>query len=237
MKYGLVFGLAAAVVVHLVVITFGGILFLHDDKNAGTTQQVELLSADDAAKEKPKDQVKEEPKEQVETQEEAPPDAAEIVKSLDVAPINSAPALDAASLSAIEAALSGQAGGGGDFGGMANLASGGVINGHGSPGAGGAALEQVFNAADIDQRPRAVYQSAPAYPADMRGKKVEGVVTVIFVVESTGKVSDLKVESSNNPSFERPAMEAIRRWKFDPGLKAGHPVSCKMRVPIRFQPS
>src|SRR6185369_10428178 len=119
--------------------------------------------------------------------------------------------LDAASLGAIEEALSGQGGGGGDFGGSANFASGGIIGGTGTGGAGNASLEQVFNAADIDQKPRAVYQSAPAYPAEMRGKKVEGVVTVIFVVESTGKVSDLKVESSSNPSFERPAVDAVRR--------------------------
>jgi periplasmic protein TonB len=237
MKLGLVFGLVAAVVVHLVVITFGGILFLHDEKTGGTTQQVDLLSADAAEKEKPKEQPKEPPKEQVETQEEAPPDATEIVKNLEVAPLNAAPALDAASLSAIEAALSGQGAGGGDFGGAANFASGGIIGGTGAGGGANASLEQVFNAADIDQKPRAVYQSAPAYPSDMRGKKVEGVVTLIFVVESTGKVSDLKVESSSNPSFERPAIEAVRRWKFDPGLKAGQAVSCKMRIPIRFQPS
>jgi protein TonB len=238
MKLGLVFGLCCAVVVHLVVIAFGGILFLHDETKNASLQQVDLLTADEVAeKEKPKEKAQEEPKEAIETKEEAPPDAAEILKSLDVAPINSAPALDAASLGAIEAALSGQGGGAGDFGGSANLTSGGIIGGAGTGGSSAASLDQVFDATDIDQKPRAVYQSAPAYPADMRGRKVEGVVTVIFVVESTGKVSDLRVESSSNPSFDHPALEAIRRWKFDPGLKKGQPVSCKMRIPIRFQPS
>ena len=85
MKLGLVFGLGAAVVLHLLVIAFGGILFLHDEKNLASLQQVELLSADDAAeKEKPKDEPKEAPKEEIQAQEEAPPDASEIVKSLEV---------------------------------------------------------------------------------------------------------------------------------------------------------
>src|SRR5262245_34320994 len=111
MKLGLVFGLCCALVVHLVVIAFGGILFLHDEKSGAKLQQVELLAADDPAeKDKPKEQPKEEKKEEIEAQEEAPPDAAEIVKSLEVASVNTAPALDAASLSAIEAALSGQGG-------------------------------------------------------------------------------------------------------------------------------
>ncbi len=237
MKLGLVFGIGAAVVVHLVVITFGGILFLHDEKDQHPLQQVELLTADDAAeKEKPKEEPKEAPKEEVEA-EEAPPDASEIVKSLEVAPVNSAPALDAASLSAIEAALSGQGGGAGDFGTSANLASGGIIGGSGSGSLGDASLEQAFNPADIDQKPRAVFQPAPNYPSDMRGKKLEGVVTVIFLVDSSGRVSEPRVESSSNQAFERPALEAVRRWKFEPGLKGGQRVSCKMRAPIRFQPS
>lgn len=237
MKLGLVLGIGAAIFLHLVVIAFGGIFFLHDEKNQASLQQVELLTADDAAeKEKAKEEPKEAPKEEIEA-EEAPPDASEIVKSLETAPMNSAPALDAASLSAIEAALSGQGGGSGDFGAAANLASGGIIGGSGSGGLGDASLEQAFNPADIDQKPRALSQSPPNYPSDMRGKKLEGVVTVIFVVDPAGRVAEPRVESSSNQAFERPALEAVRRWKFEPGLKGGQRVACKMRIPIRFQPS
>jgi protein TonB len=238
MKLGLVLGVGAAVVVHAVVIAFGGILFLHDERDHASLQQVELLTADDAAeKEEPKDDPKEAPKEPIEAQEEAPPDASEIVKSLEASPVNDAPALDAASLGAIEAALSGQGGAGGDFGATANLASGGIIGGTGSGALGGESLEQAFDPADIDQKPRAVFQTAPNYPSDMRGKKLEGVVTLIFVVDAEGRVSGPRVESSSNQAFERPALEAVRRWKFEPGLKGGQRVACRMRVPIRFQPS
>jgi protein TonB len=45
-----------------------------------------------------------------------------------------------------------------------------------------------------------------------------------------------RVEKSSHPEFEAPAVEALRQWKFEPAIKAGKRVSCRMRVPIRFQP-
>jgi len=63
------------------------------------------------------------------------------------------------------------------------------------------------------------------------------VVTVTFVVDPAGKVANPKVEKASHPSFERPALDAVRQWKFEPAVKAGQRVGCKMRIPIRFQPS
>ena len=98
-------------------------------------------------------------------------------------------------------------------------------------------LDSAFSLAEIDQKPRATFQTAPLYPAEMRGKKVEGVVAVLFVVDAAGKVVNPRVEKSTAAAFEKPALEAVRKWKFEPAIKAGQRVACKMRVPIRFQPS
>jgi protein TonB len=90
---------------------------------------------------------------------------------------------------------------------------------------------------EIDQRPRPVHQVAGAYPSEMRARNVEGVVTLIFIVDDTGRVVNPRVEKSSHPQFEAPALAAVRQWKFEPAIKAGQRVSCRMRVPIRFQPS
>jgi protein TonB len=170
-------------------------------------------------------------------EEEKPPDAAEISRDLDAPPMNDAPALDAASLSSIEAALNGQGAGGGDFAEALSFASGGRINGMGKAGAAEDGAEGAFSLAEIDQKPRAVYQVPPNYPAELRGKKVEGVVTIIFVVDAEGKVANPRVEKSTDRAFEDPAVTAVRRWKFEPAVRAGQRVACKMRVPIRFEPT
>lgn len=240
MKSGLLFGIACALVLHVGVILFGGSLFGGNKKDHGTLAKVELLSEKDleAEKEKPKpkEQQMAEKTEKMDSQDEKPPDANEVVRNIELSEAAKAPKLEAASLGAIEAALSGQAtGGGGDFGDAMSFASGGRIGGTGKVGGGTEqSIEKAFNMAEIDQKPRAVFQSAPVYPAEM--KKLQGLVTVIFIVDATGRVTNARVEKSSNSAFERPALDAVRQWKFEPAVKGGQRVPCKMRAPLRFQP-
>lgn len=234
---GRIFGIICACVMHLGFILFGGLLFLDDEKDEGTLQEVDLLAEDEPAPEKKPEEQPAEKSDELETEVEEVPDAAEIIRNLELTPAPSLePALEAASLSAIEAALSG-GGGGGDFADALSFASGGRIGGMGKPGSLDEKLDGAFSLAEIDQRPRPIFQAAPLYPSEMRGKKIEGVVTVIFVVDASGKVTGPRVEKSTHPAFEKPAMDAVKQWKFEPAVKGGQRVGCKMRVPIRFQPS
>jgi protein TonB len=231
--------IVVAAVLHAGFLLFGGLLIPDAKEDRGTLQDVDLLvdegTTGDAKKDGP------EPErtvtEVMETEQEAPPDAEEVIRSIEVSAEAAAPALEAASLSAIEQALSGGSGPGGDFAEALTFASGGRIGGTGKPGTVEEGIEKAFSLTEIDQKPRAIFQSAPLYPSEMRGKKVEGVVTVIFVVDPSGKVSAPRVEQSTHAAFEKPALEAIRQWKFEPAVKGGARVPCKMRIPIRFQPS
>ncbi len=239
MKIGWILGLFAAVALHGGVLLFGGILFLDDDVDHGTLQQVELLGPEEAVEEEDEEESDEAASEEeaLETEPEDVPDVVEVMQDLELSAAAAAPALEAASLSAIEQALRGQGGGGGDCADALTFASGGRIGGTGTAGPEEDTLESAFSLAEIDQKPRAVYQSTPLYPSEMRGKKLEGVVTVIFVVDSSGKVNGPRVEKSTHPAFDRPALDAVKQWKFEPAVKGGQRVGCKMRVPIRFQPS
>ncbi len=231
----LLLGILCAFLLHAAVVVFGGLIFAHDEPNKVKATQVELLSADDPA-EKPKPPEEQPPEKELEATTEKAPDAAEILRNLEQPLINSAPALDAVSLGALEQALNG-GGSGGEFGDALSLASGGRIGGVGKAGALDEKMESAFGLSEIDQKPRAVYQAAPLYPSEMRGKKVEGCVTLLFVVDATGKVSNPRVEKSTHPAFEKPALEAVRQWKFEPAVKGGQRVGCKMRLPMRFQAS
>jgi len=237
---GRTLGIFCAVAFHVALLLFGGILFPRGDANEGSLQEVELMSEQDAAadeKKEPEVETKAETEEELETEVEEAPDAAEIIRSLELDPMDSAPALDAVSLSAIEDALRGGGAGNDEFAAAMGFSSGGRIGGTGRAGALDENLEGAFSLTEIDQKPRPVFQAAPLYPSEMRGKKVEGLVTILFVVDPTGKVTNARVEKSSHPAFERPALEALRQWKFEPAVKAGQRVGCKMRVPIRFQPS
>jgi protein TonB len=234
MRSGLFIGIVIAIMLHAGVILFGGTLFASHKKDAGTLQKVELLS-EEGLEEKQKDKPKEktEKTEEMETENEKPPDAAEIIHNIELSPA-SAPALEAASLSDIEAALSGQLGKGGDFSSALSFSSGGRIGGTGKVNVLEQNLDNAFNLSEIDQKPQAIFQAAPVYPASMHS--VEGVVSLFFVVDKTGKVINPRVEKSSHREFEKPAIDAVKQWKFEPAVKGGQRVSCKMHVPIRFQP-
>jgi protein TonB len=94
--------------------------------------------------------------------------------------------------------------------------------------------DRIFTLADLDQTPRVVYQPVPEYPQELRRKKMEGSVYMLFVVDRDGRVLNPIVQKSSHPAFEKPAAQAVRRWRFEPGKSGGRAVQFKMRVPITF---
>lgn len=94
-------------------------------------------------------------------------------------------------------------------------------------------LDALFSIGDLDQKPRAIHQPSPAISAKAR-KKAPGKVYVIFIVDRDGRVMNPKVQTSSDPVFDRPALAAVKSWKFEPGMRNGSPVRFRMRVPITF---
>ena len=106
------------------------------------------------------------------------------------------------------------------------------VDGLGTGGQKGAS-DSLFSLADLDQKPRAVYQPSPVLDAKMRGKG-PATVYIVFTVGTTGKVESATVQKSNNPVFNRAALTAVKKWKFQPGKRKGKSVRFNMRVPITF---
>jgi protein TonB len=243
---GIVLAFLAALAIHALILLFGGVFFFTDEEAAARApvREVELFSEEQTEekqpeKEKPNDEEKP-PVEEVAQPEEQPPDMRQIVDAApepqpDTASTDAIARLDALSLSALESALD-PSGGGGEFSSGVNLASGGRIGGTGAAGAGGGGddLSAAFDVGELDQRARPIFQAAPAYPFELRQKKVEGVVYMLFIVDKDGRVVNPKVEKSDHPAFERPALDAVRQWKFEPAVRGGEKVASKVRIPIRF---
>ena len=95
--------------------------------------------------------------------------------------------------------------------------------------------DEAFDVADLEKRPEAVSQIPPTYPPELRKAKIEGLVTLVFVLSEEGRAEDPRVENSSRPEFEKPALEAIRKWRFRPGIKDGQSVRTFIRLPMRFR--
>jgi len=97
----------------------------------------------------------------------------------------------------------------------------------------GGEVDALFSMSDLDQKPRIIYQPGPTISAKVR-KKAPGTVNIIFIVSQDGRVENPIVQCSTDPVFDRPALAAVKQWKFDPGKRNGQAVRFRMRVPITF---
>lgn len=65
----------------------------------------------------------------------------------------------------------------------------------------------------------------PVYPEKALQRRKEGFVTVSFLIEKDGSVAEPKVvASSSGAIFKRPALSAIRQWRFEPSYRDGEPI-------------
>ncbi|MCB9914100.1 MAG: energy transducer TonB [Planctomycetes bacterium] len=181
----------------------------------GPDQDLELYSLDATNLPPPPPPPAEEEPEPEEPEEETPPELSE-----DIAPLD---------LSQLELALEPGLGDGllgGDF--VVKLNTLGGENGEG--------VDELFSLSDLDQRPRVVYQPSPVLTEKVR-KRAPGTVHVLFIVDERGRVVNPKVQQSTDPVFDRPALDAVKQWKFEPGKRQGKAVRFRMRVPISFPKS
>lgn len=93
----------------------------------------------------------------------------------------------------------------------------------------------IVDMADLDKQPELLSPVDPVYPRDMLKAKQQGSVTIQFVLNEEGQVEEPRVENATRAEFERPALEAIRKWRFRPGTRGGEAVRTYMRVPIAFR--
>ena len=74
----------------------------------------------------------------------------------------------------------------------------------------------------------------PEYPDELRRDGVSGLVMVKCSIDAQGNVSEAEVEKSSNAAFEKPAVAAVKKWKFKPAKQDGAPVAIKVSIPIKF---
>ncbi len=94
---------------------------------------------------------------------------------------------------------------------------------------------EIFDIMDLDDKPTPKRQGAPAYPASAKRKGLEGFALAEFVIDEFGNVTEVEIMQSSDPVFEKPTIEAIRKWTFTPGKKDGRVVRTRTRVRLPFR--
>jgi len=126
----------------------------------------------------------------------------------------------------------------GSGGGIGSGSGGGVGSGRGGgvgPGEGGGIGGGVFRVGGGVSAPQLVIRVEPEYTEAARKAKYQGTVVLYAVVDADGKVRDLKVVRALGLGLDEKALEAVRQWKFRPGMKDGRPVAVAASIEVTFR--
>jgi TonB family protein len=130
------------------------------------------------------------------------------------------------------AGVGGGSGGPGRAGLGAEAEGSGVRTGDLRPGAGG---EGPGGGVGSFARPLGGYQILPRYPDSARRQGITGTTTLLFEVLETGRVGEVRVESSaGHPDLDQAVAEAIKKWRFEPARRGNQAVTVWLRMPVKF---
>lgn len=80
-----------------------------------------------------------------------------------------------------------------------------------------------------------VSMDPPSYPRDALRREQEGHVVVEFTINTEGRPEDMVVaEAEPRNTFDREALRAVARWRFEPAMRDGRPVPQRIRHTLEF---
>jgi TonB family protein len=82
--------------------------------------------------------------------------------------------------------------------------------------------------------PRRISGQEPEFSEDARIAKYQGTMVISLVIDPSGTATDLAIVTPLGLGLDEKAVEAVRAWKFEPGIKDGHPVAVKTMVEVDF---
>ena len=82
----------------------------------------------------------------------------------------------------------------------------------------------------VDGDPMVLSWVRPEYPSVLQDQKLQGHVIVQVVIEPNGTQRDLQVTETTDERFNSPVVEALKQWRFHPGVYQGRPVAAGVEI-------
>lgn len=106
----------------------------------------------------------------------------------------------------------------------------------GTGGDGSGRGELALSSGLSDRGPLPLVRVEPQYPPQAARKGLEGWVRVQFTISTAGSIRDAVVVKSSDSVFERAAINAVNKWKYQPQMQEGKPVETSgIQVVLRFR--
>jgi protein TonB len=81
---------------------------------------------------------------------------------------------------------------------------------------------------------RCIFQPQPEYPQLARAARISGTVQLEGIITVDGHIRSLTV-LSGHPLLVRAAVEAVKRWIYEPTTLNGEPVEVRAPITVTFQ--
>ena len=93
----------------------------------------------------------------------------------------------------------------------------------------------IYVASKAIKPPKAKHLQDPTYPESERKSRSEGRTFLHIVVDDKGNVRMPAVDASPGSAFANAAIDAVKKWTFEPAKLNGEPVAVLIRVEMEFK--
>jgi protein TonB len=122
----------------------------------------------------------------------------------------------------------------GNGGGIGDTDGPGIGHKHG-PGAGDGDPGSGMGNRGVLTPPVLLWKVDPDYSDPARAAKVQGIVVLRIEIDQAGQIREMRVDQSLGLGLDEKAMEAVRRWRFRPGMRDGKAVATSGLVEVHFR--
>ena len=103
------------------------------------------------------------------------------------------------------------------------------------PGSGGGFGGGAYRIGGGVSAPTVIYQVEPEYSEEARKAKYAGKVMLSIVVDEEGLPQNIRVVRKLGLGLDEKAIEAVQKWRFNPGMKDGKPVPVQATIEVTFR--
>jgi TonB family protein len=93
----------------------------------------------------------------------------------------------------------------------------------------------IYDLSAVSVPPVLLYKVDPEYTEQARLSRYNGIVLLRLVIDEQGTPRDIHVLRSLGLGLDERAVEAVRQWRFRPGLKDGRAVAVNANIELNFR--
>jgi TonB family protein len=96
------------------------------------------------------------------------------------------------------------------------------------------ALQQPEQKESSRQEPKLIKKVEPEYPEVAKSARIQGVVILEATITKKGDVVNVKVLREPSPLLTKPAIDAVKQWKYEPGKIDGNVADVIVTLTVNF---